>query len=194
MFVPAFKIGIWNVWLFMSVFILQMLIIMAAGKRVWEKSHIPKEDRKNRINKDTGPMANLVWLIALGYSVFLPLQLGTLWFYVGSIIFIAGTLLLAIATFNFIAAPSDQPIKNGAYKLSRHPMYLATFLICLSSSIASVSFVFLLMTIIMAFCFHKEALLEESYCLSRYDKAYLEYLCEVPRWIGFPKKNIKKRK
>jgi protein-S-isoprenylcysteine O-methyltransferase Ste14 len=189
MFVPAFEIGIWNVWLLMSVFILQMLVIMAAGRRVMERSHIPKEVKRNRIEKYTGAIANLVWFIALGYSIFLPLQLGTIWFYAGMIVFIIGTLLLTIATYNFIAAASDQPIKNGVYKFSRHPMYLATSLICLGSGIASVSIVFLTLSIIMILCFYKEALLEEMYCLNKYGDSYKEYISKVPRWIGIRKKD-----
>jgi hypothetical protein len=30
--IPAFEIGVWNAWIFMSVFILQMLVIMLLGK------------------------------------------------------------------------------------------------------------------------------------------------------------------
>jgi protein-S-isoprenylcysteine O-methyltransferase Ste14 len=153
MFVSAFEMGVWNVWLFMSVFILQMFVIMAAGKRVMERSHIPKEAKQNRIDKYTGPIANLVWLITLGYSVFLPLQLGTFWFYVGLTVFIIGAILLIISTRDFVVATSDQTIITGAYKFSRHPMYLATFLICLGSSIASVSIIFLMLTTIMVLCF-----------------------------------------
>lgn len=189
MFVPAFEIGVWNVWLFMSVFVLQMLVIMAVDKRVMERSHIPKEAKQSRTDKYTGPIANLVWLIALGYSLFIPLQLGTIWFYSGSIVFLIGTILLAISTYDFIAVASDQPIKTGAYKFSRHPMYLATFLICLGSSIASVSMILLALTIIMVLCFHKEALLEERYCLNKYGYQYKEYIDKVPRWIGIRKTN-----
>jgi protein-S-isoprenylcysteine O-methyltransferase Ste14 len=193
MFTPVFEIGLWNVWLFMSVFVLQMLVIMVADRRVMERSHVPKEARQNRTERLTGPIANLVWFVALGYSIFLPLRLGTIWFYVGCVVFVLGALLLAVATCNFIAATSDQLITKGAYKISRHPMYLATFLICLGGSIASVSFVFSLLSILMASCFHKEALLEERYCQKKHGRAYTEYLGKVPRWIGFPKQQIEKR-
>jgi protein-S-isoprenylcysteine O-methyltransferase Ste14 len=186
--IPAFKIGLWNAWIFMSVFLLQMLAIMFIDKRAWERSHIPKESRQNKLEKYAGILGNFIWLIALGYSVFLPLQLGTVWFYSGFSVFIIGLMLLAIATFNFIVTPIDKLITKGAYSISRHPMYLATFLICLGSGIASVSWLFIFFCIIMAICFYQEALIEERYCLNRFDNSYKEYMKKTQRGISLPKK------
>ena len=185
---PAFKIGVCNAWIFMSVFILQMLPIMFAGKRVWERSHVPKEARQNKLENSVGIIGNIIWLSALSYSVFLPLKLGTLWFYAGLSVFIIGLTLMTMATYTFIATPADQLITKGAYRFSRHPMYLATFFICLGSGIAAVSWLFVLFSIIMALCFYKESRIEERYCLGEYGNAYQEYLKRVPRWIGIPKK------
>lgn len=186
--IPAFKIGIWNAWIFMSVFLLQMLSIVFADKRVQERSHIPIEARRNKLERYIGMIGNFIWLLAFGYSVFLPLRLGTIWFYIGLSVFIVGFTLMAIATFNFITTPTDQLITKGAYNFSRHPMYSATFFICLGSGIATVSWLFILLSIIMAFCFYQEALIEERYCLNRYDNAYQEYIKRIPRWIGIHKK------
>jgi len=183
---PALKIGICNAWIFMSVFLFQMLAIMFINRRARERSHVPREARRNRFERYISIIGNFIWLLAMGYSVFLPLQLGTIWFYVGLLIFIIGTILMAIATFNFITTPADLLITKGTYQLSRHPMYLATIFICLGSGIASVSFLFIFLSTIMAFCFHKEALIEERYCLDKYGSAYQEYLNSVPRWLGVP--------
>ena len=185
---PAFKIGIWNAWIFMSVFLLQMLAIMFVDKRVWERSHIPIDARRNKFERYVSIIGNFIWLLAMGYSVFLPLQIGTIWFYIGLSIFIIGLALMVIATFNFIATPADQLITKGAYNFSRHPMYLATFLVCLGSGIATVSLLFIFLGIIMALCFYQEALIEERYCLNRYGNVYQEYINRTPGWIGVPKK------
>ena len=185
---PAFKIGIWNAWIFMSVFLLQMLAIMFVDKRVWERSHIPIDARRNKFERYVSIIGNFIWLLAMGYSVFLPLQIGTIWFYIGLSIFIIGLALVVIATFNFIATPADQLITKGAYNFSRHPMYLATFLVCLGSGIATVSLLFIFLSIIMALCFYQETLIEERYCLNRYGNVYQEYINRTPGWIGVPKK------
>ena len=186
----AFKIDIWNAWIFMSVFILQMLAIMFIDKRLWQRSHVPEDARRNKFERSVSVIASFTWFLAMGYSIFLPLQFGTLWFYTGLSVFIIGLALMATATFNFIATPVDQFVRKGAYKLSRHPMYLATFLICLSSGIATVSLPFIFLSIIMALCLYQEALIEERYCSGKYGNAYKEYINSTHRWIGvFRKQN-----
>ena|GEM_PF-6546797 len=49
--IPAFKIGLWNAWIFMSVFLLQILVIMLADKRIWERSHVPTDARRNKLER-----------------------------------------------------------------------------------------------------------------------------------------------
>jgi len=185
---PALRIGLWNAWIFMFIFAIQMLVMAFVGKDVRERSHIPKEFRRNRFERYTGTTANILWLLALAYSVFLPFQFATVWFYVGLLIFVVGAILMTTATFDFIAGNPDQVITKGAYKISRHPMYLAIILICMGAGIASLSFLLIFLTILMAFCLHREALIEERYCLGKYCGAYQEYLNNVPRWIGVPAK------
>ena len=182
----AFKIGIWNAWIFMSVFLLQMLAIAFIDKRVWERSHIPIEARRTKRERYVNIIGNFIWLLAMAYSVFLPLQPGTIWFYSGFSLFIIGLIIMAIATFNFINTPVDLLITKGFYQFSRHPMYLATFFICLGTGIAALSWLFILISLIMIYCFHQEALIEERYCLKNYSN-YREYMNRVPRWLGIPK-------
>jgi protein-S-isoprenylcysteine O-methyltransferase Ste14 len=189
--IPAFKIGIWNAWLFMSVFLFQMIAIWLVDKHIREKSHVPREAKRNRFERYVGIFGNIIWLLAMGYSVFLPLQPGTFWFYIGLSIFIIGLILMLVATVNFITTSPDQLITQGAYNFSRHPMYLATFFICLGSGIATKSWLFIFFSIIMALCFYQEALIEERYCLTRYNNAYQEYMNRTPRWIGVPQNQDK---
>jgi len=177
--IPVFKIGICNAWIFMSVFLLQMLAILFINKRVWERSHIPIEARRNKFERYISIIGNLFWLLAMGYSVFLPLQFGTIWFFIGLFVFIIGLTLMAIATYNFITTPTDQLITKGVYKFSRHPMYLATFFICVGSGIATISWLFILFSIMMAFCFYQEALIEERYLIDKFGDEYLEYQSNV---------------
>jgi protein-S-isoprenylcysteine O-methyltransferase Ste14 len=165
---PAFRIGVWNAWLFMSVFLLQMV----AAARV------------TRSGRYAGIAGNLVWLIALLYSLFLPLRLGTSWFYVGLTVFLVGLAVMAAATWDFITAPQDEPITKGAYSFSRHPMYLATLLICVGAAIAGASWLFIVLSAVMAVCFRTEAMVEEAYCLRMYGAAYREYIDRTPRWAG----------
>ena len=184
--IPVFKPGIWNAWMFMSVFLLQMIAILFVDKCIREKSHVPKEARRNRLERYIGISGNFFWLLAMGYSVFLPLQLGTIWFYVGLSVFIVSLILMTIATFNFMMTPADLLITKGIYQFSRHPMYLAAFFICLGTGISALSWLFIFFSVIIALCFYQEAIIEERYCLDKYGSAYQEYLNSVPRWFGAP--------
>ena len=179
-----FQIGVWNGWIFMSVFILQMVIIGFANKTVWKRSHVPNDARKTLMEKYIGNISNFFWLLALIYSVFLPLRLGTLWFYTGLFIFLSGVLFLLFATSNFMTTPVDRLIEKGVYQFSRHPMYLATFLICLGTGLATMSWIFIVLSVIIVFCLHHEALVEEKYCLDQYADVYKAYMHKVPRWLG----------
>ena len=165
-----------------------MVVIMFAGNRTGKRSHIPIEAKPNKLEKNIGFIANLVWLLAMGYSIFLPFKTGTIWFYIGLFVFIIGLIIITVATCNFITVLSDQLITKGVYKLTRHPMYLSTILICFGSGISSGSLIFLCLSVILALCLHKEVLVEEKYCLDIYGETYQEYLNCVPRWIGIPKR------
>ncbi|MCW8996873.1 MAG: hypothetical protein OQK77_13750, partial [Psychromonas sp.] len=86
----------------MSVFILQMMLIIFVDKRIWKRSHIPNHFRQTPFDKYISVIANIVWLLSLGYSIFLPLLFGTTLFYIGFSVFIIGVLLLSLATFSFM--------------------------------------------------------------------------------------------
>ena len=131
--------------------------------------------------------ATITWLITTIYSIFLPLQLGTIWFYIGLGVFLFGLIILTAATLNFATAPHNKPITGGLYRYSRHPMYLAMFLIYIGTSLASACWLFFLLTIATVVLTRLEAILEERYCLERYSNAYREYMNRTPRWIGIPK-------
>ena len=183
--IPAFEIGVWNAWLFMSSFLLQWLAVGLAG--ISQRTSHPTDMKRSKSDQRIGMTATMIWVIATIYSIFLPLQLGTIWFYIGLGFFLSGLIILTVATLNFATAPHDKPITGGLYRYSRHPMYLAAFLIYIGTSLASASWLFLLLTIATVVLTRLGAILEETYCLKRYSGAYREYMNRTPRWIGIPK-------
>jgi protein-S-isoprenylcysteine O-methyltransferase Ste14 len=185
--VPAFEIGLWNAWTFMSCFILQMLVVMLLSKRVWQRSGHPADIKKSKTEKRAGTIGNAVWGLATLYSIFLPLKLGTLWFFIGFPIFFLGVMMLAIATADFAVAPSESPITQGIYAFSRHPMYLSSFIIYIGTGIATASWVFLVLGLTNIFWVRTEARVEERYCLEKYGDFYRKYMDRTPRWLGLPK-------
>jgi len=189
--IPAFQIGIWNAWLFMSIFLLQWLAVTLVGKRVSQRTRLPTDVKRSKSDRRIGSMAMITWLMATVYSVFLPLQVGTIWLYSGLVVFLFGLIILIIATLNFATAPQDKPITEGIYHYSRHPMYLAMLLVYIGTSLASASWLFSLLTITTVVLIRPEMILEEAYCLERYGNAYREYINRTPRWISMPKSSKK---
>jgi hypothetical protein len=90
--VPAFKIGLWNAWMLMLYLPLHPLIMILVDKAVGtgqfmkKMGDVPYEKKEKRAFM-TG-MALMVLLVL--YSIFLPLKLGTAWFYVGLAIYLLG--------------------------------------------------------------------------------------------------------
>ena len=189
-FLPAFEIGIWNAWIFMIWTIVTPIL----------SSFIIKEKGVSKILRISAPMKyeKALNVISMGaviigflYSIFLPLKFNSIWFYIGSLIFLFGFIFdLSILTTLRSAKP-DKPFTNGPYKYSRHPGYFALFMIMISISIMSLSWVFLLIVIICGIHLIIVAPVEEKYCLEKYGKVYQGYIERTPRWIGLPKSGKK---
>lgn len=183
---PAFEIGIWNAWIFMVWLLIQNLVIML-NKEVYQRVGNPPDMKPSQAYKIISLLSMPFWLLTTAYSVFLPLKPGTIWFAIGLIIFLSGLVILIIATINFATTSMNEPIARGAYRYSRHPLYAALVLIYFSVSIASASWIFLLVTIVWAVLLSISVKDEERYCLERYGLAYHEYMSRTPRWIGIPR-------
>ena len=121
------------------------------------------------------------------YSIFLPLKLGTIWFYIGFVIYLVGLIIQIIAWQNLATASVDKPVTKGVYRISRNPMYIGDFLTFFSIAIVSLSWIFLLVVIISVINNYIAVISEERECLVKYGDEYREYMNRIPRWIGKPK-------
>ena len=183
--IPAFEIGVWNAWI---ITLFQMLAIpflfYFAGKRGATHDEELVLSIKQRAISGFTKMFTFLILI---YSIFLPLKLGTLWFYIGFPVALIGLLTRAIALINWATTPTNAPITRGLYRLSRHPMYIADFLFFLGLGIATASWIFLLFSIFWLATNFVLGDYEEQDCLDKYGDDYREYMNRTPRWIGMPK-------
>jgi len=184
--IPAFEVGLWNAWIFMIwtivTPILLSLIIKEKGVSKILRTSIPMKHEKT-----LNIISMSAVIIGFLYSIFLPLKINTIWFYIGSLIFLFGFIFDLSILITLRSAKPDKPFTNGPYKYSRHPGYFALFMIMISISIMSLSWVFLLLTIICGIHLIIVAPVEEKYCLEKYGKVYQGYIERTPRWIGLPK-------
>jgi protein-S-isoprenylcysteine O-methyltransferase Ste14 len=185
--IPAFEIGIWNAWIFI---LLQLLTFpfffrVATGRAPEAKSH--NVAAMPRVQRVLLYSSKIIVVPAFIYSLFLPLKLGTVWFYVGLPITLIGLISNIVVLFNWAASPRGEPVTGGLYRYSRHPMYLTGFIFYLGVSIATASWVFLLFTILLMAASFYFAHLEEESCLARYGDAYRDYMNRTPKYLGIPK-------
>ncbi|MBN1764393.1 MAG: DUF1295 domain-containing protein [Sedimentisphaerales bacterium] len=182
--IPVLKIGWGNAWIFMIWFILFPVLSSSGrkGKEVSKKLQ-PKEH-----DKLMDSMTMAIVFAGFIYSIFLPLQFGTVWFYMGLFLFIIAFIISITLLMTFFKTPVDKPFTKGPYRFSRHPLYLSQFLILFSISIASISWIFFLLTLIMGLFQKKYAFKEERSCVKKYGDVYQKYLNRTPRWIGLPKR------
>jgi protein-S-isoprenylcysteine O-methyltransferase Ste14 len=188
--IPAFEIGVWNAWIFMVYYILGIPLTRLINKGAVEKSDVAAPAYKGTKDKIV-KFYQSSYLLLLIYSVFLPLRLGTIWFYTGLAISLVGLIMLTITMVNFAATPRDEPVNTGLYRYSRHPMYITQFLMFIGVGIASASWVFLLFSILRTIASFMLMIPEERFCLEKYGNTYRDYMNTTPRWIGIPKSMAK---
>ena len=187
--IPAFEIGVWNAWILMLYFPLHPLIMILTDKFVGVGNITKKMGSVpyNKTERRGFYSAMILILLALIYSIFLPLRLGTVWLYIGLPIYFLGLIMLIVAIINIATTPHGEPFTKGLYRYSRHPMTFWANLMHLGVSIASASWIFLLFSIAYAILWLVLVIPEEQGCLEQYGNAYREYMKKTPRWIGMPK-------
>ena len=186
--IPDFKLGLWNAWLFIPYLVLIMYAVVKVKKGEEPKNEL---DALSKTEKRIFIFSKLVIFCTMIYSIFLPLKLGTIWFHIGLPITLIGLASVTIVMTNCATTPWDGPVIKGLYRYSRHPMYITFSLFLLGVSIASASWLFLLLSILFAISHFMNAIPEERFCLKLYGEAYREYMNRTPRWIGIAKSSEK---
>lgn len=186
---PTLELDFWNAWILTLVILLHPLILLVVDKvvgtgdifkKMGEASTDKREKRENAIT-----LVILILLIA--YSIFLPLQAGTAWFYGGLTIWLGGLVIFITAIVNVATTPLNQVFRKGIYRFSRHPLYTSQILIFLGVSVVTASWVYLLLTIVFSILLNSQAVAEERSCRKSFGDEYRDYMAETSRWLGIPK-------
>jgi protein-S-isoprenylcysteine O-methyltransferase Ste14 len=191
--VPAWEAGVWNAWIFMVPFLsvtLLCILLMTKKGAPGGPSRVPCKSKTTLIFATS---SKIIYLPAVIYSIFLPLKSGTIWFYIGLPITLAGLLGSIAVTVDWVITSAGEPVTRGLYRYSRHPMYVTGFFMLLGVSVISASWIFLLFTIIFGIGVTRpySIKIEEAQCLGHYRAAYRDYMDRTPRWIGIPKSAAK---
>jgi len=184
-FIPDFELGLWNAWML----IIPLIVFWIGGVKFLFSKRMPEatppSERKDKI------LSNLLVIIMFGsfiYSIFMPLKLGTIWFLIGLVVYLAAILLIIVSMINFATTPMNKPVTKGVYRYSRNPMFIGWFLTYFGIAIACISWVYLVITVLFILITTYLSPFEEAITLGHYGKAYKEYMKRTPKWIGIPKK------
>jgi len=193
--IPAFELGLWNAWIFtLYVIFSNVLPYVLSGKlidsEVWKKA-AGANMQLNKTEKKLSNIISFLFYALIAYSFFLPLKFGTIWLYVGLLIYLLGAIIETTAMLNFFTTSVNKPVTKGVYRISRNPVYLGMFLIFIGISLVGASWVFLLATVALVILIHISVVSEERWCLEKYGDTYREYVNRTPRWIGIPKSEKK---
>jgi protein-S-isoprenylcysteine O-methyltransferase Ste14 len=190
--IPEFKLGLWNAWIFVLVglligFVSWVLISREAMKKFRTIPNVQKTRAEKISDKIYLPLA----LASMVYSVFLPIKLGTLWFYVGLAIWVLSLVIGLISFVSFGTTQLDKLVTKGTYRISRNPVCLSGFLGDVGIGIACASWVFLLYAVVDIILMHISVGVEERFLLEKYGDVHKEYMNRTPKWIGIPKSEKK---
>lgn len=180
--IPDFKIGLWNAWIPIVPFILMNYVALPLiNKKAFKRGAVMPKEQGARI---TAFIYMFIYCLALVYTVFLPLRLGTLWFWTGLPIYLVGLTFYIVVIVNYATAPLDAPATHGLYRISRHPIYVAFLIIVTGIGIMSASWMFLAFCALCMILNHFTILAEERFCLEKYGNDYAEYMKTVRRYLG----------
>ena len=101
----------------------------------------------------------------------------------GLLLYLAGLALLAGAVRDFAAPAPGGMRRQGLYRLSRNPMYLAYFVFFAGCALLVRSPLLLAITAVFQLSAHWVILAEERWCIRQFGQDYVRYMAEVRRYL-----------
>jgi len=189
LWIPAFKIGLWNAWILMLYYPMHPLILIAVDKAIGTGQIFQKmgNEGDGGVQKNANRIYYAILVGLLVYSIFLPLRTGTTWLYIGLAIYLIGLVMFLASVARVAITPQGQLFTQGIYRYSRHPLYLSMLLTFAGVGMACASWVYLILTMVLIFLQAYQVEKEEQGCLRTFGDEYQEYMRRTHKWIGIPK-------
>lgn len=119
------------------------------------------------------------------YPFALTVKSGTWAFAWGLPVFLLGLTIYALAAASFARQQGSGVIRQGIYRISRNPMYVAYLLWLVGIGLLTGSVPYLIVTAVFQWSTHWLIRSEERWCLARYGEEYRDYMRRVPRYVLF---------
>jgi len=186
MIAEKLNIGLMNAWWYPIAFgIVNIAFMIAYPKKFRQRLFaIPKVESR---------FLKLMFFVSLVifsrgliiYSIFVPLVLSSPWFWPGTIVFVIGLGLYAVALYNFASTSDDKPVTSGIYRLTRHPMQIMSIIMWIGIGIASTNLIIIASSIALAIILNFSFISQEQFCMQTYGESYKSYIKKTPRYLFY---------
>jgi protein-S-isoprenylcysteine O-methyltransferase Ste14 len=183
---PDFQIGILNGWLPLTLYLVGLLLMVAAFStqaraRLFEDPKV----RMSASARSVRLVGQVAMLAYIGMMVFTPLRLSTPAFPVGVLVYAGGYGSVMVALYSFRHTPALQAAVAGPYRLSRNPQWVGLVLVLVGAAVMTGILLYLGIILVVAIIYHLQILAEEKACLEQYGDSFRAYMAQVPRYFLF---------
>ena len=129
--VPNFEIGVWNAWIFMILLYAAAFVPLGINSKKVEirMEGEPSGDEQKKVTRTANVITHVIIMpLTLILGLFVPIELGTWWFYAGLIIYLLGLVMVLLYSISWATAPLDESLSKGVYVISRHAHILGSSL------------------------------------------------------------------
>ena len=177
--IPEFEIGILNLWICTVLLFALPALVSLFTKTSWKRALTKPE---------TSGSEKMIYYIWIGvqpaiylYSIFVPFVFKSIWFYLGSIVFILGMIIMVCSTYMYQTTPQDKLITRGIYKVSRNPDYFSAFLAYIGMGLMGLAWPILMLAIAHLILYQITTKYEERMCTKLWPNEFGEYKKKVAK-------------
>lgn len=186
-FLPDLELSLLNGWVYPAIFFGCFgLYLLSCSKTVVKKLYsVASWEKKYYILAAIGKPFSLACLALI---IFSPIKFNSVVFWPGTLIYLAGFIIMLIALFIYRKTPADKAVRSGIYQYSRNPQWVGLAFIFAGTCITCGNGLALLLMFIGIFFYHFRILGEESACLKAYGQSFQDYMDSTPRYFGLKRK------
>jgi len=184
--IPEHSLGFFNAWLFSVTYGILSIGIMMLVPKIRRKRILTFPKFNTKFGKIYSGLALFVFGKGLIiYSIFIPLNLFSPFFYIGSFIYLVGMVSAIFAMWSFSKADLEKPVTKGIYKITRHPMQVMSIVMWIGVGIASENWIVIICSFLLAIVSYPSLKAQERFCIENYGEEYISYMNKTPRYILF---------
>lgn len=182
--IPDAAIGLYNAWLLTLTYGLLTIGIMAFLSKEKRKRIVTFPKFTSKTEKITVGLTSVLFGKGLMlYSIFIPMKLFTLSFYIGISLYFLGMISSVYAMWTFSQADFTQAVTCGIYSISRHPMQVFSILMWLGIGIAAENWIVIACALLLGVLSHPSLKAQEHFCEEKYGSEYRNYMKRTPRYL-----------